>query len=256
MKSLVGLIKLYNEQSQFAFSVPERPKGKSMMKDYNLLGTNKFHVGIIGGSSLYKFSPTIKKDLYFYLSNADFKWDASPIGGIFVKWNVSRARPQWSMQTNLLYHEVSLYGFSEHVKPTNRDLMLYDDVFFDFKEVKAQFLVNYALLKSSFNILPHFGIGYSQRLSPSFLRFFEELNTTNNIVKSVEYKDIKIKNSEFAAIGGLTFEYKMSDARSVFMSLDCEYGSKLIDVKDQKYYNDLGFKPKGIAVNLTFGITL
>lgn len=256
IRSLVGLISSYNENLNFAYVVPERPKGKSLVKDYNLLGTNKFHVGIMGGTSLYKFAPSVKKDLYFYMTNADFGWDPSPIEGIFVKWNVSRARPQWSFQTNLLYHEVSLYGFSKHAKPTNKDLMLYDDVFVDFKEMKIQFQVNYALLKSNFNVLPHFGIGTSKRFSPTFLRYYEELNTTNNIVKSSEFRDVEVKGSEYVAIGGITFEYKLSDARSVFMNLDYEYGSKLIDVKDQAYYKDIEFKPRGTTINITFGVTL
>ncbi len=256
VRSLVYLIKSYNEKSQYAFLVPERPKEKSMIMDYNLLGTNKFHIGVMGGTSFYKFSATVKDNLYFYLSNADYKWDASPVGGIFVKWNVSRTRPQWSVQTNLMYHEVSLYGFSKAVKPSNKDLMLYDDVFVDFNELKIQFLVNYSLLKSNFNILPHFGIGTSKRFSPTFLRFFEELNTTNNVVKTAEFRDIKVNSGEYVAIGGATLEYKLSDARSVFMNLDCEYGSTLIDVKDQSYYRDLELKPRGIAVNVTLGITL
>lgn len=256
IRSLVGIIKSYNEQLNYAFVVPERPKGKSMLKDYNLLGTNKIHLGIMGGASFYKFSPVLKSSKFFYMTNADFGWDTSPIGGIFLKWNVSRVRPQWSFQTNLMYNEVSLYGYSEHLHPLNSNLKLYDDVFFDYKELKIQFLVNYSLLRSNFNILPHIGIGTSKRFNPTFFRFYEELNTTTNIVKSSEFRDVKIKSTEYAAIGGITLEYKLSDARSVFMNLDYEYGSKLVDVKDQDYYKDLEFKPRGTTINITLGITL
>jgi hypothetical protein len=40
------------------------------------------------------------------------------------------------------------------------------------------------------------------------------------------------------------------------MSLDYEYGAKLIDIKNNEYYDEIELKSRGATFNITFGITL
>lgn len=257
LNSLIGLVKTFNEQLQYHYEIPERPKGKSAIKDYSILGTHKVQFGIMGGISLYKFSPTITKNVFFYMSNAKYSWEASPLVGVFLKWNVSRTIPRLSLQTNLMYQEVNLYGFSEHPKPANKDIMFYDDLFFSYKEMKLQLLANYNIItKSRFAGGLHAGVGYCNRFDTSYKRYFDEYNTIKNIVKSYRYEDVEISSAEPVLIGGITLEYKLSSARNLLMNIEYEYGGKLIEVGDDAYLQDLNLKGKGSGINITLGITL
>lgn len=256
MKSMVSLISQYNEQSKFKYLVPERPKEKSMIADYNLLGTNKVPIGVMGGVSLFKLAPTITEKGYFPLTQSEYKWNSSATAGIFIRKEISKLRPQWSAQTNILYQEVSLYGFGKNAKSLNKDVIYFDDIYFDYQAVKFQLLLNYSLLESKIKIVPHLGVGYNHRLNPQYRRFNEEYNTASSVVKSFEYKEYEVKDKEYVLIGGVTFDYKISKARSVFLELDYEYGSKIIEVeKDSNLYN-IGFKNNYIPISLVFGITL
>jgi hypothetical protein len=256
INSLTNLIKIYNNQSGMAFEIPQRPKEKNTLSDYNILGTNKLHFGILGGTSICKFAPVIKETSYFFLTNADFKWNSNFIGGIFLRWNFSKVRPNLSLQTNFMYQKVSLYGFSKHEKPMNRDIILFDDVYIDFSEIKMQSVLNFSLLESKWRIVPHVGVGYNKRIKPTYRRFYEEYNTISSVVKSYEFFDFTISSGDPVLLGGVSFENKLSSARSLFVNLNFEYGSKIIEDPKDSFLQKLKLKGKAYTVNVTLGITL
>lgn len=253
--SLIELVSRYNEKLNYVYSIPKRPKDKNLIHDYNLLGTNKFHFGLIGGTSFYSFNPGVKKGNYF-MTKCDFNVKPNPTGGVFFRWNISRARPNWSFQTNLMYQKVSLYGFSKRSSSTMKFVSYYDDVFIDFKEVRLAGMLNYSLLSGKYKLVPHAGVVYCYRNSPTYLHFFEELNTFYNIVKSSEYKDVKIKSGDIFALGGITLEYQISPARSFFLSADYQFGKGFFDIDSNKTLKNLGFSATSSLISLTFGVSL
>jgi hypothetical protein len=155
-----------------------------------------------------------------------------------------------------MYQKVSLYGFSKHEKPMNRDIILFDDVYIDFSEIKMQSVLNFSLLESKWRIVPHVGVGYNKRIKPTYRRFYEEYNTISSVVKSYEFFDFTISSGDPVLLGGVSFENKLSSARSLFVNLNFEYGSKIIEDPKDSFLQKLKLKGKAYTVNVTLGITL
>lgn len=254
INSLTALVKQYNELSNVAYEIPHRPSEKSILKDYSIIGTNKVKFGILGGATIYTFYSTATLKEYDYIAKADFKPVFSPIGGLFLKGIFTRSLPRLSFQTDILYQKVSLYGFSNYKNSSSSTLELYNDIFMDFDVVKFRGNISYSFFSSSFRVLPHVGISYNYLSKPDYKRFYEQYTTTTNVVKSYEYSDLKIKNAELSLVGGLTFEYQLSSARLLFLNIDYDFGSKVIE--DVVVQNGSKVALTGHASGLTFMLGL
>lgn len=255
INSLTALIKQYNEASNSEFEIPVRPKEKSILKDYSILGTRKIQFGLLGGVSMNSFAIKTDESSYQFMEKAKFNTVTSPTFGIFVKGNFTRSIPKLSLQANVLYHKASLYGFANYKNSNYSSDLMYDDIFIDFEEIKTQGTLNYSFKKQNLTLLPHIGIGYAYRLSSSYKRFHEEYSTTYNIVKSYEYSDLPISNASLYYIGGVTFEYSLSSARVLILNIDYNVKNKVLERQSQRN-TDQGLKGFGSEFIITLGLAL
>lgn len=261
IKSLVSLISSYNLSMKYVYEIPDRPKGKSILKDYSILGTKRIQFGVLGGIAYNSFSAKVMsqghKDADFYLSAANYQNQFNPLYGLFFKWNISRETPRLFLQTNVFYHAVNIHGSSAIKNIIYYETVNYDNFYFKFNELILQETFNVAVVsKPKFKVLPHAGFGITLRKNPSYIRYDDEFNTITKVVKLNEFHDIKILTNELAFLGGVTMDFKLSSARNVLLMLNYEIGSKLIDTKTDTWLKELDLRTSISGLKLSIGLTL
>jgi hypothetical protein len=247
INSLTIMVKRFNEVANAPYEIPLRPKEKNMVLDYHILGTNKLQFGLLGGGNIFNFKNSTTKE-YDFIGKARFNSYVSPMIGLFVKGNISRYHPHLILESQVLYHKVSLYGYSKYSYASSYTDIYYNDLFISYKSLCMRGIVNYSINISNLKILPHVGIGYAFYLNSSYNRFYQIYKTAFKVMQSYEYSDLKIKKNDFLYIAGISFEYQLTSARIISLNFDSDFGTKILDLG--------GSKSKTRSYNISLGLTL
>ncbi len=254
INSLTSLIGQYNKMQELPYEIPERPKGKSILKDYSLLGTNKISFGLIGGLSINKFSTTTSSK-FDYIGKGDFVPVNCPFIRLYLKSKIARYIPDLSVKLSLNYQKVSFYGFSKYT--IDYYYQSINDIYIDFDMIKLYGSFNYSLNISRIRIIPNLGGGFIYKMNDSYYRFGEDYSTLSNTVKTEEYSDLRISRGDYLIFGGLSFEYQLSSARIIGLNLGYEFGSRILrSEKNSSRNSQIGLRGHGNAISLSIGLSL
>jgi hypothetical protein len=257
--SLILIIKRYNELSNVLFEIPQRPRGKSLVKDYNVFGSNKVTFGVETGTNILSLkcvADAVGNVGYDYITKANFKPRTNPILGLYLGGKLSKSLPKLYVQTEILFHRVSLYGSSSYTEYMYASNHIYNDLFINFTNLCIQGTIKYSFNLNDFKILPHAGIGYIFYLNASYNRYYQIYNAGSNTVSSYEYSDLAISNNNFPVLGGITIDYQLTSARIISFNIDYILGNNPVKKIKNNYTNEIYLKSKGTAINLTLGISL
>lgn len=253
ISSLTNLVKRYNELSNASFTVPARPKDKSLISDYSILGTNKVKLGLAGGMNAIFFKPQTYEGFYSFMKTADFKPVVVPVAGIFVKGNFS-GRSKIGYKLDFSYSKVSIYGFSKE-RAYYSTVLAFNDIFIDYENVESRFNINYRIDRNPFIFEPYSGAGFHYRFNTGYWFFRQEYTEETHMVKTYENSNIHLRNNDLSLTGGINLIYQLSSARLLIFDVSYEYGNRIIEAQmtnDQKP----ALRGGSSCIRFTMGITL
>jgi hypothetical protein len=149
-----------------------------------------------------------------------------------------------------------LYGSANYQLGHYSTTWYYDDIFINFSHVKIQPSLNYSIKFSKIKILPHIGFSCDFKVNPYYKCLHDEYSTIGNVIKTYELYNVKLRNYDFGALAGTSFEIAISSARNVFINLDYEYGNRVIENLKNNTNSKTGLTGLGTNFTFTIGLTL